>query len=111
MALRQGIKNLLINWVWLLVWIVLLVLIGAGIGQITKPGIDMWYKTLQRSPLTPPDYIFGIVWTILYAILGSCGWVLWSSPNTNLRSAKILYVAQLILNWSWAPLFFIFHQI
>lgn len=94
----------------LIIWIVLLIAIGGIIGSFTKPEISTWYSTLNRSPLTPPNYVFPIAWTILYGIIGACGWLIWpASAFPKLSIIKTLYVAQLILNWNWTPLFFHYH--
>lgn len=100
------------NHLSLITWITALIAIGVIIGSLTKPEISTWYSTLNRSPLTPPNYVFPIAWTILYATIGSCGWLIWSAPSLlQPRAIKALYVIQLILNWSWTPLFFYYHLI
>jgi benzodiazapine receptor len=77
---------------------------------LCKKSISTWYSTLHRSPLTPPNYVFPIAWTILYGIIGACGFLIWRAPSSpELNIIKILYVNQLILNWSWTPLFFHYH--
>ncbi len=87
-----------------------LIAIGGVIGSLTKPEINTWYSTLNRSTLTPPNYVFPVAWTILYGIIGVCGWLIWrASSFPKLSIIKTLYVAQLILNWSWTPLFFHYH--
>jgi benzodiazapine receptor len=94
----------------LIIWIVALIVIGGVIGSLTKPEISTWYSTLNRSALTPPNYVFPIAWTILYGIIGACGWLIWRSQAfPKLSIIKTLYVTQLILNWSWTPLFFYYH--
>lgn len=93
----------------LLIWVFSLILIGAIIGNLTKNGVDTWYATLNRSPLTPPNYVFGVVWTILYAMIGISGWSIWNNTTKNLALIKKLYIGQLVLNWSWTPLFFYYH--
>ncbi len=94
----------------LIIWIVLLIAIGGVIGSFTKPEISTWYSTLHRSTLTPPNYVFPVAWTILYGIIGVCGWLIWrASSFPKLSIIKTLYVVQLILNWSWTPLFFHYH--
>ena len=94
----------------LIIWILGLIAIGGVIGSLTKPEISTWYSTLHRSTLTPPNYVFPVAWTILYGIIGACGWLIWGSQAfPKLRVIKTLYVTQLILNWSWTPLFFGFH--
>lgn len=98
------------NFTALIVWIVLLILIGSGFGLLTKGSVDTWYQTLSRSPLTPPDYVFGIVWTILYTMIAASGWLIWNLKKVSgLATIKILYMIQLLLNWSWTPLFFYYH--
>jgi benzodiazapine receptor len=94
----------------LIIWIVLLIAIGSVIGSLTKPEINIWYSTLNRSLLTPPNYIFPIAWTILYGIIGACGWLIWRFHRfMKLSFIKNLYITQLILNWTWTPLFFHYH--
>ncbi len=94
----------------LILWTLGLIAIGGAIGSLTKPEISTWYSTLNRSTLTPPNYLFPIAWTILYGIIGACGWLIWRPQAfTKLSVIKTLYVAQLILNWSWTPLFFHYH--
>jgi translocator protein len=94
----------------LIIWIAALLAIGSLMGLLTKPEISTWYSTLNRSGLTPPDYVFPVAWSILYTIIGICGWSIWSAPpSTHLRLIKILYIIQLILNWIWTPLFFSYH--
>lgn len=91
-------------------WISVIVVIGFIIGSLTKPEINTWYKIINRSALTPPDYVFPIAWTILYAAIGVSGWAIWNSANfTNLKFIKTLYITQLFLNWMWTPLFFCYH--
>ncbi len=94
----------------LVIWIFSLITIGVIIGNLTKIDIGSWYATLNRSPLTPPNYVFGIVWSILYALLGVCGWAIWNNHIRQLKSIKIAYLSQLLLNWSWTPLFFRYHM-
>jgi benzodiazapine receptor len=98
------------NRISLLIWIITIITIGSVIGSLTKPEISTWYSTLNRSNLTPPNYVFPIAWTILYGIIGICGWLIWREPSfRKLSVIKTLYLTQLILNWSWTPLFFLYH--
>ena len=95
---------------FLILWIVGLILIGSIIGSLTTSEITTWYSVLNRSLLTPPNYVFPIVWTILYAALGAAGWSIWrSSSFSQIKTIKALYLIQLMLNWSWTPLFFHYH--
>lgn len=98
------------NYFSLLIWIITLIAIGFGVGSLTESEIGTWYSDLNRSRLTPPNYIFPVAWTILYGIIGACGWLIWRKALfPQLGAIKALYVIQLILNWSWTPLFFHYH--
>lgn len=98
------------NYLSLIIWVVSLILIGSVIGSLTKTEISSWYSTLNRSPFTPPNYVFPIAWTILYTLIAIYGWVIWRTPSfSHVRFIKNLYVTQLILNWCWTPLFFFYH--
>jgi benzodiazapine receptor len=93
-------------------WILVFQLIGYVLGNITQANTVTWYQNLHKSSLTPPDIVFPIVWSILYAMISLSGWSLWE--NHKNRKAKIalgFYSAQMILNWAWSPLFFNFHLI
>lgn len=98
------------NHLFLIIWIGVLIGIGGLSGSLTKSDISTWYILLNRAPLTPPNYIFPIAWTILYGIIAACGWIIWREASfLKLSVIKILYVTQLLLNWSWTPLFFHYH--
>ena len=98
------------NYLSLIIWTLGLIGIGSVIGSLIKPEISIWYSTLHRSTLTPPNYVFPVAWTILYGIIGTCGFLIWRSQGfSKLSVIKTLYVIQLILNWSWTPLFFHYH--
>lgn len=94
----------------LLIWIIGLELIGFGLGSLTQANLQNWYINLNRSPFTPPDYVFGIAWTLLYLMIAISGWLLWKSKH-RLSAVKNCFVLQLILNWSWTLLFFKLHLI
>ncbi|CAG9326658.1 unnamed protein product [Blepharisma stoltei] len=105
---RQRCSNT--NKISLFVWIAVLILVGSVSGALTRSQIKNWYTTLNRSPLTPPNIVFPIAWTTLYTMIAICGWMIWKAPLfPKIKLIKELYVLQLILNWSWTPLFFSFH--
>lgn len=92
----------------LMFWIVALTVASMAMGAIAKGGVDTWYQTLSLSPLTPPGYVFGIVWSALNIMIAASGWLIWETKYSQL---KILYALQLALHWSWTPLFFSYHLI
>ena len=90
-------------------WITTPILIGFFIGMLTKSSIPSWYAHLNKSPLTPPNYAFSIVWSVLYALIGINGWLIWNEKIATTKNMKLLYILQYILNVSWSPLFFSLH--
>lgn len=93
------------------IWILSLALIGFVLSLITQHNYQ-WYHSLNKSILTPPSFVFSIVWPILYAMIAIAGWSLWTERHKpKMTLAFNLYAAQLILNWAWTPIFFQFHLI
>ena len=64
-------------------------------------GTDLWYQGLIKSDLNPPGYVFGIVWPILYLLMGITAW-------RAFEIIKNLFYVQLFLNAIWSWLFFSF---
>ena len=90
-----------------MIWVCVLLAVSTFIGYVTRPAIGGWYSEIVRSDLTPPSYVFGIAWTILYCFIGAAGWLLWQQANVTVL--KTLFLVQIILNWLWSPLFFLMH--
>lgn len=87
-------------------------LMGGLMGWITAHGVDGWYQTLNRSPLTPPDAVFGIVWAALYFLLSVAFWMVWKRDKSEGRTFALrLFTAHMVLNWLWSPLFFTAHAL
>lgn len=98
------------NFIMLSLWIVSFQLIGFTMGQFTKSNIATWYDTLNKSPLTPPNISFGIIWTILYCFLAYIGYYIFIFTQKKLKKIRLFYTGHMLLNWSWTPIFFITHQ-
>ena len=81
---------------------------AAGLGGIvTTPNIPTWYADLAKPAWTPPDWIFGPVWTLLYLMMAVSAWLVWR--QTGFAGAKLplgLFAIQLVLNSLWSVLFF-----
>ena len=80
---------------------VLIALILGGLSS-SNTASDLWYQDLIKSSLNPPGYVFGIVWPILYILMGISAFL------TYLKVYK-LFIIQLIFNTMWSWLFFAFH--
>ncbi len=88
----------------LLAWVGLCFL-TAWIGSRFSPG--EWYLQIQKPSWTPPGYLFGPVWSILYSSMGLAAWLVWRrSGFSGARLALTLFVVQLILNGMWSWIFF-----
>jgi len=82
--------------------------LGALIGLTTSPQIQTWYTTLDKPEFTPPNWVFGPVWTVLYALQGIAAWLVWRAGLDN-RAVRIglgVFVLQFVLNLAWSPAFF-----
>ncbi len=90
--------------------IVIAVIICLFIGWLssllnTSP-IETWYPMLEKSSFTPPNYIFPIVWGILYILLGISVGLLYNVHDISKRPLLLLFAVQLLLNISWNFFFF-----
>lgn len=82
--------------------------IAGGIGSyFTIPSIDSWYGTLNKPFFSPPDFLFGPVWTALYILMGVSFYLVWISKSSKVRNRAIkLFILQLVLNSTWSIVFF-----
>ena len=84
----------------------------AGLGSLaTKPEIPAWYATINKPSWTPPNWLFGPVWTALYAAMAIAAWLVWRRTGwQDSNGALVLFVIQLVLNLAWSFIFFKFHN-
>ena len=81
--------------------------VGLLSGLISREGTALYGQMALKPPLAPPGWVFPVVWTVLYALMGIGGARVWSAPKTQARSRSLnLFVAQLIINFFWSPIFF-----
>lgn len=78
------------------------------IGSIfTTPAIPGWYATLQKPSFTPPNWVFGPVWTTLFVMMGISLFLVWRHPsNTAIKRAILVFGVQLFFNICWSIFFF-----
>lgn len=82
-------------------------LVGIAGTVFTSQAIPSWYSTLTKPVFSPPNWVFGPVWTTLYALMGIAGYLLWTSKKSKQRTnALFAFGMQLALNGAWTPLFF-----
>jgi tryptophan-rich sensory protein len=89
---------------WALALFVSAVTIAAAIGGLGVQGTATEYHQLRQPGWAPPSWLFGPVWTVLYAAIAVAGWLAWQRVGFGVP--LLLYTAQLILNAIWTPLFF-----
>lgn len=90
------------------------VFLAAGYGSMFTPGT--WYARLTPPVGTPPNWVFGPVWTLLYSTMAISAWCFWDVPTKDNARAKQLvnlglgvFLCQLILNSAWSQFFFGLH--
>ena len=81
---------------------VFLALVLGGMSS-ADTGNDLWYQTLNKSPLSPPGFVFGIVWPILYFLMSV-------SAYRTFTHTRNLFLFQLFFNAIWSWIFFAFHM-
>ena len=99
MILKFNLKKFLIS-------ILIPLAVGGLSAFITRNDMDI-YKDINRPPFSPPSVLFPVAWTILYILLGISFYIVW---NTDYKESKakpyFFFIAGLILNFIWSPVFF-----
>lgn len=88
------------------------------IGSVfTAPSIAGWYAGIVKPAINPPAWVFGPVWTTLFALMGIAAFLVWSSytrasadKKKGVKVALILFGGQLVLNTLWSIIFFGLHS-
>ncbi|KAJ8902050.1 hypothetical protein NDN08_006458 [Rhodosorus marinus] len=83
---------------------------GLATSVITIDQVDNWYPKLKKPWFTPPKYLFGPIWTLLYLAMGKAFYIVIQNRDDDrmlLSLTCAIYVAQMVLNWAWSPLFFL----
>jgi len=84
-------------------------IVGASGAIFTAQGLATWYETLQRPELAPPNWVFGPVWTLLFALVGIALWLVWRGVESSPREARIafgVFVVHFVFNLGWSAVFF-----
>ncbi len=92
-----------------LILFLLVTFLAAAIGGFaTSTSVSTWFLTLQKPAWNPPPWVFGPVWTALYAAMAVAAWMVWKKHELVVaaRPALTLYFIQLALNAAWSILFF-----
>jgi tryptophan-rich sensory protein len=81
-------------------------IVGGVAAFLTKSSMSMW-ETMKKPPLSPPGWLFPVVWTLLYGMMGAASYLVVTSRRNGaeIRKAIFLYSLQLVVNFCW-PIFF-----
>ena len=98
----------------MLIGSILIPLVIGYIGAIvTLPQISTWYSTLSKPWWSPPNWLFGPIWTTLYLLMGVALFLVWREGlhRRDVRFAILIFGVQLAINLLWSVLFFSFHAL
>ena len=100
-------------WQYALVTVPAIVLLGSLSGWVSNSGYgNDWFDSLDKPFFMPPGWAFGVVWPILYVLLGIAAALILAEPPSKARDrALLLFFVQLGLNYAWSPLFFAAHAV
>ena len=79
-------------------------------GFVTKAAMDPWYYNLAKPAFNPPNWIFGPVWTLLYAMMSVAVWLAYNKSKYS-NKILVIYFIHLFINASWSYVFFYYKQI
>lgn len=81
--------------------------VGAIGRRLTATSVKTWYPGLVKPAGTPPPWVFGPVWSVLYLLMGTAAWLVWQSRYVHDVSLPLLlFLGQLIANAGWSFIFF-----
>ncbi|MFB6124836.1 MAG: TspO/MBR family protein [Halanaeroarchaeum sp.] len=93
-----------------LVFAVLVVEVVGGSGAVfTAQGLASWYDSLVRPAIAPPNWVFGPVWTTLFALMGVALWLVWRAAPDRPRAATVavaVFAVHFLANLAWSAVFF-----
>ncbi len=96
------------NFLKLITAILVCELVGLISIPFTISAIPTWYATLNKPSFSPPNWLFGPVWTLLYSMMGVSAYLVWREglEKKDAKKALLYFVFQLICNFLWSFLFF-----
>lgn len=106
------VRSRALDVVVLILFLALCLGVGALGAAVTATSVNDWYDGLGKPSFTPPNAVFGPVWTGLYILMAVAGWRVWRSGDADtVRGPLTLFALQLALNLGWSVVFFGLHKI
>lgn len=93
------------NTIQFIIGILIPLAVGGLSAAITQNGMMLYEASAVKPPLTPPGWVFSVVWTILYALMGIASVRVWKKAGGNSPAVRV-YALQLLFNFLWPILFF-----
>ena len=95
------------KWKMILLWVLAAEAVGFLAGILSRSATEVYEMTVTKPPLSPPQWLFPVVWAILYALMGISAGLVSLQPSSAERSRGLnLMVAQLVVNFFWSLFFF-----
>ena len=83
-------------------------LVGGLAAFLTRGGVEYYVEEVTKPALTPPAWVFSVVWTILYVMMGYASFLVIEEGTGDQKTARNLYFVQLFFNFCWPIVFFNF---
>jgi len=100
-------RNRVVDLIGLAFFVALCLGIGALGAAVVATSVDTWYADLAKPAFTPPDGVFGPVWTLLYVLMAIAAWRVWRTADRDTRRGPLtLFALQLALTLGWTVVFF-----
>ena len=95
-----------INFKRLIIAVLIPLAVGGISSLISLEGFKSYSETADKPPLSPPDWLFPVVWTLLYTLMGISSYLLYEKDKTEAKQPLAVYVIQLAMNFMWPVFFF-----
>lgn len=97
----------------LIISLLMVAAIAATASFFTISQIPGWYRALQKPSFSPPNWLFGPVWTCLYVMIAVAAYLVWQRRDDSsfYKTTRTIYFVQLLLNFLWSIAFFGMHQV
>ena len=100
-------RSRLVDLIALVLFVTLCLGVGALGASVVASSVDTWYADLAKPSFTPPNRLFGPVWTVLYVLMAIAAWRVWRTADRDTaRGPLTLFALQLALTLGWTVVFF-----